>query len=442
MKTCKQLSFVFIFMLFVNQLWAYDFKAINGENTFYFKITSFTVPYTVSITSEITHSPYYIDTTTTPRGFLDIPTTVTYNAITYTVNAISDYAFNNCDDITSISIPNTITSIGNNAFEQCKSFSTLTIPNSVTNIGKWAFHWCSGLVSLELPSNIDTMKIGAFAFTNLCSLTIPNSVIYIDSQAFFDCNISTLIIPNSVKTICYEAFSSCFLLTSITLGNAINYIGDKAFYYCTSLLSLTCKASIPPVLDSLAFLYSNTASNVFVPCNTKTIYETDKEWRKFTKIKEKFLFTITTKSNNTDGGRANATIPECTNSTCSIIATAYIDYKFIQWNDGNTDNPRIVKVTQDTMFTAYFALDDAIIETGNIDEILVYPNPTTNQFSIEYGQQTIQEVSIYDIVGKEIVHLTINDSKASINAEPWQSGIYFIKILTVNGTITSRIIRK
>ena len=43
----------------------------------------------------------------------------------------------------------------------------------------------------------------------------------------------------------------------------------------------------------------------------------------------------------------------------STIITAIPDYgsHFIQWNDGNTDNPRTIKLTQDTAFTAIFEKD-------------------------------------------------------------------------------------
>jgi hypothetical protein len=37
-----------------------------------------------------------------------------------------------------------------------------------------------------------------------------------------------------------------------------------------------------------------------------------------------------------------------------ISATANYGYHFTQWNDGNTDNPRVVKVTGNKTYTAYF----------------------------------------------------------------------------------------
>lgn len=43
--------------------------------------------------------------------------------------------------------------------------------------------------------------------------------------------------------------------------------------------------------------------------------------------------------------------------TISLAANANYGYHFVQWNDGNTDNPRTIVLTQDTTFTAEFAID-------------------------------------------------------------------------------------
>lgn len=45
----------------------------------------------------------------------------------------------------------------------------------------------------------------------------------------------------------------------------------------------------------------------------------------------------------------------------TITAFAGTCYHFVRWNDGNTDNPRTFTLTQDTLFTAFFASNDAVI---------------------------------------------------------------------------------
>ena len=52
----------------------------------------------------------------------------------------------------------------------------------------------------------------------------------------------------SITSIGYNAFASCSGLTSVTIGNSVNYIGDYAFYGCSGLTSVMI-----PVSDLSAF---------------------------------------------------------------------------------------------------------------------------------------------------------------------------------------------
>ena len=49
----------------------------------------------------------------------------------------------------------------------------------------------------------------------------------------------------------------------------------------------------------------------------------------------------------------------CDGSNEEISATANYGYQFSQWNDGNTENPRVVQATEDKTYTAYFCEDTA-----------------------------------------------------------------------------------
>ena len=44
-------------------------------------------------------------------------------------------------------------------------------------------------------------------------------------------------------------------------------------------------------------------------------------------------------------------------ATATLTATANAGYHFVQWNDGNTDNPRTITVTEDATYTATFEAD-------------------------------------------------------------------------------------
>ncbi len=53
-----------------------------------------------------------------------------------------------------------------------------------------------------------------------------------------------------------------------------------------------------------------------------------------------------------------------------ISATASEHYHFVQWNDGNTDNPRTITVTEDATYRAEFAIDRFTITVESADEAM------------------------------------------------------------------------
>ena len=118
----------------------------------------------------ISYSEYWGDY----AGIVTIPASVTYNNVKYTVTSIGDYAFYDCDDLTSVTIPNSVTSIGEYAFSSCSGLTSVTIPNSVTSIGESAFQYCSGLTSVTIPNSVTSIGKEAFSgCTGLTSVTIP-----------------------------------------------------------------------------------------------------------------------------------------------------------------------------------------------------------------------------------------------------------------------------
>ena len=57
----------------------------------------------------------------------DIPFSVTYNAVTYSVTSIGEDAFLECSGLTSVTIPNSVTRIEVRAFWYCTGLTSITI---------------------------------------------------------------------------------------------------------------------------------------------------------------------------------------------------------------------------------------------------------------------------------------------------------------------------
>ena len=167
-------------------------------------------------------------------GNVVIPSSVTYNGVTYSVTSIGEEAFFLCSELTSVEIPNSVTSIREGAFSNCRGLKSVTLGNSVTSIGSSAFYCCSGLTSIIIPNSVTSIGNSAFkGCSSLTSITIDNSVTSIGNSAFSDCSgLTSINLGNSVTSIGDRAFSGCSSLTSIIIPNSVTSIGSGAFSGC------------------------------------------------------------------------------------------------------------------------------------------------------------------------------------------------------------------
>ena len=78
-------------------------------------------------------------------------------------------------------------------------------------------------------------------------------------------------------------------------------------------------------------------------------------------------YVITVTSANNAQGSVDGANTYNYNEVAEISATPAEHYHFQFWNDGNTDNPRSITVTEDATFRAYFAIDQYTI-TANVDD--------------------------------------------------------------------------
>ena len=346
----------------------------------------------------------------------NIPETVTYNETTYSVTSIEEWAFYNCSSLTSVTIANSVISIGNDAFYNCRSLTYISIGNSLTYIGYDAFYNCSSLNTLNFNA------INCNDFYNL--------------SPFFDCLITTINIGDSVQRIPNRFAKELSSLTSVNIGNNVTSIGNKAFEGCSSLQNITCLATNPPTLEDNTVFPNPNFATLTVPCGTLEAYSASTSlWNMFfaDRISENGYNVEVFVNDETFGSVAVES--DC--STATLTATANEGYVFLSWNDGNTENPRVVSLTSDTAFTAIFALiDESSLLEAETESISFFPNPTKSEITFS---QAIEKIEVIDLTGKTI--FTFANAK-TINIESLPAGAYYLRLTNNDKAIMRKVIKE
>ena len=148
----------------------------------------------------------------------------------------------------------------------------------------------------------------------------------------------------------------------------------------------------------------------------------------FTAEFAKNSYTVTTNSSNAEwgtvqGGRSALYLDEI-----EISAAPNYGYHFTQWSDGNTDNPRIVAVTEDKTYTAAFAknsyhvtfvdFDDSVLKE---EDVLYQESATAPANPIREGYIFIEWDSDFSSVTADMTIKALYEEEQSTGFEAVQS---------------------
>ena len=84
-----------------------------------------------------------------------------------------------------------------------------------------------------------------------------------------------------------------------------------------------------------------------------------------------------------------------------------------------------------------------ILSVDNFEtaEFKVFPNPTNSEWNLS-GNSVINNVAVYDILGKRVLSMTPNSTETKIDATTLRTGVYFARIEGANGLKTIKLVRE
>jgi hypothetical protein len=357
------------------------------------------------------------------HGDVNIPASVEYEGYTFNVVAIGERAFDMCWEITSISIPEGVTLIEHRAFSDCY-FPILTLPSTITEIQDMAFMMCHMDTIVLLSNTPPTISEMSFdMFHSLCIIPCGTMEAYMDNSVWarmiedgYRMNIQE---PAPANTLTIATTNEQQGAARIVQSNACD--DDNA------------------IIEAVAnYGYHFVQWNDGNTDNPRNIVVT--EDITYTAEFAANTYTVSTKVNDDAMGYVSGAGSYLYTAEATLTATANPFYRFVQWSDGITDNPRVVMVEKDSLFTAEFEIETFNVvaasgepDRGRVKVILVAEPIEGFEFSHWSDDNTDNPRAFYPDGNLEVYAYFKIASSTPTNVENTQ--ITSAKVYGANGTL-------
>ncbi len=87
-------------------------------------------------------------------------------------------------------------------------------------------------------------------------------------------------------------------------------------------------------------------------------------------------------------------------------------------------------------------VDPTGVKNSSLDNINVYPNPTTDLITLSFGELDVKTVNLKDVSGRFIDSYAVNTNQLNINLETLATGIYQVEIVSNKGSYTKLVSKK
>jgi hypothetical protein len=135
------------------------------------------------------------------------------------------------------------------------------------------------------------------------------------------------------------------------------------------------------------------------------------------------------------------------NDTVKVTAIADEGYAFMGWKQDFLDDTNVVYVgiEQDITISPIFEETTNIDAITGIDPIQLWPNPVTNELTIQMDVTSINnvEILIFSITGEQIYREVTKSSQVIINRNDinnGKAGVYLLKITNNNESFTKKLV--
>lgn len=395
------------------------------------------------------------------RGNMIIPSSISNDGTTYSVEEISAEAFTGCENLTSLTIPNSIIKIGGDAFKECTALKEVVFEDGESSISLSdfiiydsnrheiyrsgpLFEYCP-LESLQMgrmftydtnpfkKCTISKITLGNgyneipddyFSYSNVQSFTLPNTIKRIGKKAFLNGIFSSMTLPSSIEVIDESAFSTCKNLKEISIPNSVTSINKSAFASCVSLASIKLSESLTTIGES-AFSGCKVLASIDIPTSVTFIGRLA-----FNRCDALTIVTIPENVEKIGGGA----FAECASLTGINVKDLSSWYK-IDFSDNFTD-----------VYTRYYAnplyYAKNMYVNGELLKSLELPSTTTalNDYAF-YGCGSIESVVIPNSItniGDSTFASCTNLKKVTLNTntvKPWFKNMGFIEELVLGNTV-------
>lgn len=343
------------------------------------------------------------------------------------VDTLGSGAFFGCYNLRSVQLPEGLLSLGSGCFESCTQLRTLTVPDSVQAIGAYAFSLCSSLESIQV--GVGVAAIGRYAFDRCFNLDsfffmspIPPAI---EANAFSNTAADKVFVVPCLAADAYSrAWGSGYQYAEPAPGVHLSVTTSDSLQGLAELLSGVRCDSSAVVLASPSRGYRFWQWSNGSVANPDTLQLTGDSV--LSALFSPQVYRLHVEANNNQWGSVSGGGEYDYGSIVDIEAIANMGYRFIQWVDGCSDNPRQVAVESDTTFTALFAGLESVGGEEDDRSLRVFVEGAAGQRVIVIEGAEGFPVEVIDRLGRRIVALPRVSGRLAVPLKA--VGLYLVRV--------------